>query len=319
MLRSTTRTLLLAMLLGTVGTLFGVVSPAAASPRIPATSAPPPAPSSTVSPAGPDHVKYCVQNYAPNSDVAVQNQANGATGTIHTDASGSGCTTIAVKTDCKQSVSNTIVASGTGQDGKPATSQATYNAPPDPNAPGCHPTPSPTPSSTHGGGNGGGNGNGGNGNGNGGNPPGCPPPGQARLSATVVPQGTQISGTACGFTPGETVDAFVHSNPVYVGSTTASSDGSVSGSFKLPPSIGPGHHTFMFVGESSGTQADAPFTVTNATVGSGGGTIPGAGGSGGLAFTGADIAAMVAAAVLLLVVGTGLLVTVRRRRAVPAA
>ncbi|MGN6474192.1 MAG: hypothetical protein ACTHK4_11175, partial [Mycobacteriales bacterium] len=305
-----TRALLLVTVLATLGSFVGV-SGAAASARLPGASGTPPVPSSTVSATSdPRTVQYCVQNYNFNSHVAVTNNTNGATGGIDTDAKGSGCTNMPVQTDCSQNVSNTIVAKGNDQAGKPASSQATYTAPPDSSQCG---SPSPSPSTAPGGG----------------TPTPSPSPttcdsSQATLTVDVVPQGGTIHASGCGFSSGESVDAYAHSNPVYLGTVTASSKGNVAGSFTLPQSIKPGSHTFEFVGRSSGNVASAPFTVTSVKVGSGGGTIGnGSGGSGsgssgsgggGLAFTGADIAAMVLAALVLLAIGALLLVTVRRRR-----
>jgi hypothetical protein len=313
-LRRAPRVLLLVTMLGAAGSLLGV-STADASVRVPAAgSGTPPVPTSSITPdANPGTVTYCVDNYAFNSTVAVVNNANGATGTIHTNSSGHGCTNMPVKTDCTQSVSNTIVATGTDQAGQPASSQATYVAPP--SCPGGSPTPtststaSPSPSPTD----------------------DCDS-NQAHLNITVTPQGGRITGTACGFLPGELIDAFAHSQPVYLGTRSAADDGTVGGTFTLPMSVEPGQHDFLYVGRTSGHQATAGFRVTKTVTGNGGGVIPGGGGPGngvggntgagggnGLAFTGANIAVLVTAAVLLLIVGTLLVVTVRRRRTAYAA
>jgi hypothetical protein len=101
----------------------------------------------------------------------------------------------------------------------------------------------------------------------------------------------------------------------------------VGGTYTLPMSVTPGDHTWVFVGRTSGYQASAEFRVTKTVTGNGGGVLPssGFGGSGsgpggnGLAFTGANVAALIAAALLLLGVGTTLVVTVRRRRTASAA
>jgi hypothetical protein len=299
-LRRALRVLLLVAMLGSLGSLIGV-SDAAAAVRLPAAgSGTPPVPTSSISPdPQANRVTYCVDNYAPNSTVSVTNQANGETGSIHTDANGHGCTHIPVKTDCSQSVNNTIVASGTDQAGKPASSQATYNAPPDSSK--CA-SPKPTPT-RH-----------------------CDPS-QATLSVYVVEQGATVTGSACGFTPSETVAGFIHSQPVFIGDTAATEDGSAVMSGPIPTCIEPGQHTFTLEGETSGRVASASFTVTpseacSRTALPAGGILPGIGGTGGgggLAFTGANIAALVVAALLLLVVGTLLVATVRRRRTATAA
>jgi hypothetical protein len=315
--------LLLIAMLGTLGTLFGVPAASASVVQVPAAgSATPPVPTSTITPnPDPGTVTYCVDNYLGNSDVSVANNANQAIGTIHTDANGHGCTQMPVKTTCSQPVSNTIVASGLDQANQPATSQATYNTLPDPSqcpGGGGSPTPNPTSTST-----------------STASPSPSPTdtcdPTQATLSITVTPQGGTIEALACGFLPGETVDAFAHSKPVYLGTTTAHSDGTVDATYKLPMAVKPGAHIWTYVGRTSGHTASAPFRVTSVVTGNGGGQLPGEGngggpgtgsnspGGGGLAFTGAWIATMVLVALVLLAVGTLTVITVRRRRAEPVA
>ena len=310
-LRRALRVLLLVTMLCAAGSLVEG-STAAASARVPAAgSGTPPVPTSTITPdPSPGTVTYCVNNYAPNSDVSVANNANGQVGTIHTDGSGHGCTTMPVKTDCSQSTSNTIVASGQDQANKPATSQATYNAPANPSqcAGG---TPTPTPTST------------------------CDPT-QATLSVYIVAQGATLRGTACGFSPGESVSGFIHSTtPRFLGTTAAEVDGSATVRGRIPVCISPGTHEFTLVGSTSGHVASATFEVERSAactpvVAAGGGSVPGAGSGvsgtranqgggpiGGLAFTGAWIATMVAIALALLAVGSLVVVSVRRRRTAP--
>ncbi len=301
------RAVLLVAVLGTLASLLGISGAGAAATLPTAGSATPPVPTSTITPdPQPGTVTYCVDNYAPNSTVQVVNNANGETGTIHTNGNGHGCTHMPIKTGCN-SVSNTIVATGTDQDGKAASSQATYNAPPD-SSKCASPSPSPTPT--------------------------CDASGLT-LSVTVVPQGATVVGRACGFTPGETVAGFVESKPIFVGDTTAADDGSARMSVAIPECIEPGQHTFSLQGETSGHVASADFTVepSNACQAStlpGGGFVPPPGGGGvdatntgtggnGLAFTGANIAAMVLVALVLLALGIVIVASVRRRRAATAA
>jgi hypothetical protein len=278
---------------------------AVAGPHLGATSATPPVPTSTIKAVHQTSVTYCVENYAFNSTVHVVNQHNGATGTITTDSKGSGCTDIAIDRACDQTVSQTIVATGTDQAGKPASSQATENAPPDPSL--CHsPSPSPSPSSR-------------------GNS--CD---HAHLSQSVVVQGQSVRATGCGFIAGEQVDFYVHSAATYVGSATANDQGVASLTFTVSDTITPGHHTVELIGQQSGQVDTAPLEVKSAgQVRSGGGTVPlghgsgsgsGSGSGGGsLAFTGADILAMVLIGLVAIGLGTLAVVTARRRRAAPAA
>lgn len=302
-LRRALRVLLLVTMLVGIGSAAGV----SAAVALPAASNTPTVPSSTVQSNGPGSATYCVDNYAPNSTVVIVNQANGATGVIHTDNSGSGCTNIPAKTACDAPTDNTIVATGSGADGTPASSQATYTAPADPSQ--CVGT-----------------------GGGGGTPtPGPCDPTQATLSVYVVAQGSSLRGTACGFTPGETVAGFILSKPVFIGNTTARADGMATVHGAIPVCIQPGMHTMVLDGETSGHVATADFRVkkssacTSPATGSGGGTLgptrsnQGGGPLGGLAFTGADIFAMVLAALVLLALGIVTVVTVRRRRTAPAA
>lgn len=295
-----------------LGASVGVAEFASAASLPAASSATPGVPTSTI-----QGNTYCVSNYAPNSDVVVVNQLTGATSTIHTDANGSGCTTIPIRRACATSTTQTIVASGVGADGHPATSQVVDNAPPDPSlcvspSPTTSPTVSPTPTTaaTH-----------------------CKPT-KAILSVYIVPEGAQLRGHACGFNPGESVFVYLHSAPVFVGSTVAASDGIAAKNVSIPTCIAPGQHEFLMVGQSSGNVATATFTVTkdpsvcNPSSGAGGGSVQpvgansgGSGGSGGgtLAFTGADILAMVLVALILLVLGITTVLAVRRRRTAPTA
>ncbi|HWA65686.1 MAG TPA: hypothetical protein VG899_04880 [Mycobacteriales bacterium] len=286
----------LAVMTGAPAVAFATSLPAAASD----TSATPGVPTSTIEATSAGSVTYCVSNYAPNSDVVVVNRLTGVSKTIHTDATGAGCTTIPVSSACRSTVSQTIVATGTDATGKPATSQVTYSAPPDPTK--CHSaSPTPTPTKT------------------------CAAT-QAILSVYIVPEGARLRGHACGFTPGELVYIYLHSAPVFVGSTVADADGVAAKHVNVPKCIAPGQHEFMMVGQSSGNVATATFTITksNACPSSGGSVVAVSAGSGGstggtgsgggsLAFTGADIAAMVLVALVLLALGAAL-VTVRRRR-----
>lgn len=94
-------------------------------------SATPGVPTSTVGVEGENFVRYCVENYAPNSTVTVTNESTGATRTIHTNHKGAGCTKVPVKRSCR-ATRQVIVATGTDANGDPATSQAVVTSPPDP-------------------------------------------------------------------------------------------------------------------------------------------------------------------------------------------
>jgi hypothetical protein len=86
-------------------------------------------PASVVTPLNAHSVRYCVSSYAPNAVVAVRDERTGRTVTIHTNHLGSGCTDLPVAAICGSASIQTIVATGTGADGNPATSRASDTGP----------------------------------------------------------------------------------------------------------------------------------------------------------------------------------------------
>jgi LPXTG-motif cell wall-anchored protein len=307
--RRAIQALLVVLMLGGFGATIGATELASAASLPAASSATPGVPASTLQLSG-SSLSYCVSNYAPNSDVAVIDQLSGVSKTIHTDATGAGCASFDLKQACSTTVSQAIVATGVDATGKPVTSQATYNAPPDSTL--CPPTTSPSSSPTA--------------------TATCALSSTAILSDYRIPGGSGLLGHVCDFVPNELVYVYVHSAPVFVGSTTADATGVAAKHIMVPACLPPGQHEFIMVGQTSGNVATATFTVTDSTAcagqtaagggsvlpvsangGSGGGSVSGSGG-GSLAFTGADIAAMVLVGLVLLALG-GALVTVRRRRA----
>jgi hypothetical protein len=74
---------------------------------------------------------FCVKNFQPNSTVTVVNQLTGATVKIHTNAKGAGCADVPLKRGCN-AVTQKLVATGIGNDGKPATVSALVRAPASP-------------------------------------------------------------------------------------------------------------------------------------------------------------------------------------------
>lgn len=115
-------------LLAAVMTAFGAASAGAAVRPVQAGSATPGVPTSTVGVMGEKVVRYCVKNYQPDSTVTVTNELTGQSVKIHTNRTGAGCAEVPLKRGCR-ATKQTIVASGIGDNGKPATSSAVVTAP----------------------------------------------------------------------------------------------------------------------------------------------------------------------------------------------
>jgi len=118
----------IAVLLGLTGIVTGADLAGATTRPIAAGSSPGNPPGGGVKVLGEKFDGFCVKNFEPNSTVTVTNQLTGATATIHTDATGAGCANIALKRGCN-AITQKLVATGTGNDGKPATVSAIVTAP----------------------------------------------------------------------------------------------------------------------------------------------------------------------------------------------
>lgn len=113
------------------------------------------------------------------------------------------------------------------------------------------------------------------------------------LSASTVAVGGSITAIGTGFTPGEQVQAWVHSTPTFAGLATASVTGSVTITFDLPSGIGAGTHKVELRGLSSGRSIfSGDLTVTDGS---------------NLPKTGAAVGALVLLAGLAFVTGGALL------------
>ena len=125
-------------------------------------------------------------------------------------------------------------------------------------------------------------------------------------STCSASSGCSLTLSGSGFQPGETVGLTFNSTPVSLGTTTANSSGGFTFSVTIPAGEPAGNHTIVATGESSGTTASFAITLTAATT-----AAPSP--SGGLAFTGADISALVGVGAVVIALG-GLLVLASRRR-----
>jgi hexosaminidase len=124
------------------------------------------------------------------------------------------------------------------------------------------------------------------------------------LSVAHPAPGGSDTVTASGYQPGSSATFLIFSSGINVGTATVNADGVVADTVTIPSAFVAGSaHTFEVQGTAPGgtplTQS-APVTL--------------AGGSSGLAFTGAEIAGTVVGGVALIALGTALVLVVRRRR-----
>jgi hypothetical protein len=112
--------------------------------------------------------------------------------------------------------------------------------------------------------------------------------------------------TASGYLAGETVAFYLHSTPVFVGTANASGRGLATITFTIPAGF-TGEHHIVGTGETSGVVSTLALHIPA------GATVQSISESGGLSFTGAASAGLVAAAVILLGAGTLLLFAGRRK------
>ncbi|WP_170062006.1 hypothetical protein [Compostimonas suwonensis] len=125
------------------------------------------------------------------------------------------------------------------------------------------------------------------------------------VTTSPIAPGSVQGVSASGFTPGETVSATMYSEPVAVGTTTASGAGDVGLSFAVPGGTSAGSHKVVLVGQDSGTTVEIPFEVVQP-----------AAAFGFLSSTGFGAGPFAFGGIALLVLGAGLAVlawTQRRR------
>jgi len=133
-----------------------------------------------------------------------------------------------------------------------------------------------------------------------------------------------------GFSPGETVQIELHSDPVLLGEATAGQDGTAQAVVTIPLDAQAGQHTIRVVGLTSGVEVSVPLTVVAATTAGGveneslnanaaaggGGSIDGtgSGSSNGtaLSYTGVNAQQSLITAVVLIAAGGGLAFLARR-------
>ncbi|MGY1742204.1 MULTISPECIES: fibronectin type III domain-containing protein [unclassified Blastococcus] len=130
--------------------------------------------------------------------------------------------------------------------------------------------------------------------------------GTSGFSTGSVTQGQTITVSGSGYAPFSTVTVLVYSSPTVLGTVEADANGAFTFTGKLPAGLAAGSHTLV----AAGVDADGnPRYLTQAI------TVGGPTGSGGLAYTGADIAVPAIGGLAALAVGGGLVLAGRRRRA----
>ena len=123
-------------------------------------------------------------------------------------------------------------------------------------------------------------------------------------SVSAIGPGGTLTVSGSNFTPNVTVTITLHSDPVVLGTTTSNGSGAYFLVMTIPSDTVPGTHTII----ASDAQGDTASTLLVVT-----GAVPLATSS-GLAFTGADIAALSGVGAIALALGGMLILTGRRRR-----
>ena len=136
------------------------------------------------------------------------------------------------------------------------------------------------------------------------------------LSASSVVAGDTVTVTGRGFGEGERVEMTLFSDPVFLGSADADSDGRFTATVRIPLTTPAGEHTVRAAGSTSGALAEKALTVQAVPAGPGApdAGAPGAGGPGGsLSQTGSGALFAGLGALALLIAG-GAVFLLRRRR-----
>ncbi|SIN87060.1 esterase-like activity of phytase family protein [Agromyces cerinus] len=142
--------------------------------------------------------------------------------------------------------------------------------------------------------------------------PGGPDAPSLVLGAGSVVAGGSLEVRGADFAAGSAVRLELHSDPVVLGEATASADGALAFTARIPAATAPGAHTIVAV-LADGTTVTAAITVTAAP-----GGVDGAEGSesgADLASTGIDPTAAIVVAVLVLLAGAASVLIARRRAA----
>ncbi|MET0894259.1 MAG: HtaA domain-containing protein, partial [Acidimicrobiia bacterium] len=124
----------------------------------------------------------------------------------------------------------------------------------------------------------------------------------ASLNKTTVAHGESLTVTADGFTPGEQVEVWVHSDPIFIGAARADGNGNVVYTFTVTTAVPVGtHHVEVRGISSSRAQLSGEFSVTGART---------------LAFTGSNGSSANQALLggVMVILGAGAIVAAQRQR-----
>ena len=121
-----------------------------------------------------------------------------------------------------------------------------------------------------------------------------------------VAAGSTVRVTGGGYLPGSTVTLIAYSTPQVLTTTVADGSGNIDVTVTIPAGLAAGNHTLVAAGvdaQGNTHYLTLPITVTGGTTG-----------SGGLAYTGADIAVPAIGGLAALAIGGGLVLAGRRKR-----
>ncbi|MGY2002767.1 fibronectin type III domain-containing protein [Blastococcus sp. SYSU DS1024] len=130
---------------------------------------------------------------------------------------------------------------------------------------------------------------------------------KAGAAGSTLAPGQKVTLTGAGFSPWSAVTVLVYSEPQVLTTTVADGDGRISVEVTVPDGLAAGEHTLVAMGDDP---MGNPYTLTLPITVRGGTT-----GSGGLAYTGADVAVPAIGGVAALAVGGALVLAGRRRAA----
>ncbi|MGY1745286.1 fibronectin type III domain-containing protein [Blastococcus sp. SYSU D00695] len=134
------------------------------------------------------------------------------------------------------------------------------------------------------------------------------------LSSVAPGQTVTLRGT--GFLPGATIELLVYSTPISLGTAVAGPDGTFLVDVTLPADLPAGTHHLVATGvDANGNVRNLVIEVAVAADGTAAVTSARAADAEGLAYTGADIAVPALGGLAALVIGGGLVVAGRRKRA----